>query len=752
MPLFWTLLLNGPLGLAGYWSARHVFRLPSGLPRGLAAVTLAWTWATLGMEVLGFAGFLTYGVLLGWTAAGLAIASLFWLRRHDSAVDADPAAPKAGRAWEWEAVVAVALVLWTAAVHGLSSLLGPVKVISDAPIYHLYFAARWWKAGQIFVVPAPFGESVVSYFPAVGDVWFTWLLVGWGGDRLAKVGQVPFLVVAALAAAGSARRLGAQISAAVIAAACFAAIFPFLLFGLEANVDAIFVAAYLVAAYFFVRYALGEEPTASLVVGGLASGGVLGTKPTGIVFGGLLLVAAAVGVWVRRSSLRQAAGHLALLGLLPLVMAGAWYGQNAWLTGNPLYPLHLKLLGRVWLAGWYGTEAMRLSPYYIPMSDWRALVDILLSVFDPRLAPLWAAALAGAWALGRRSSALDWLVWAFTALAVANLAAYWILVPYRTQQRFMFQAAGLLVVPLARLLERGRWLRVLAVGLVAVHLATPQSWPFGGSQMEPPWDLTRLIPNAVPPLLSLPYLDRLGRGQVPGPDDVSSTLAILAIGAGALAVGWLWSRPGRRAAIRAVAGSLVVAAGTIAVAYPSQADPRALFFPPFPQYFRGWLQLDGFAGPRGARVAYAGTNLPYYLLGVGLRNDVRYVNVDRRPGWLLHDYHGEARRQAEPTWPNPWPTWDRVHADYGDWLANLRRERIDLLVVASMGRPRGALPDADRAGFPIERRWAEAHPESFAPLYGVNEHDPSFRIFQVRPLTSSFKDVTESGRRHHYLR
>ncbi len=72
---------------------------------------------------------------------------------------------------------------------------------------------------------------------------------------------------------------------------------------------------------------------------------------------------------------------------LPLVTAGFWYGRNLILTGNPLYPLQVTAFGRVWLPGWYGRDAMSLSPYYISVGEWRALADILLMMYDPRLAP-----------------------------------------------------------------------------------------------------------------------------------------------------------------------------------------------------------------------------------------------------------------------------------------------------------------------------------------------------------------------------
>ena len=63
-------------------------------------------------------------------------------------------------------------------------------------------------------------------------------------------------------------------------------------------------------------------------------------------------------VW-RRGSPGHRAMALGAIVLTPLVMAGYWYGRNLLLTGNPLYPLQVEAFGRVWLAGWYGPDAMR---------------------------------------------------------------------------------------------------------------------------------------------------------------------------------------------------------------------------------------------------------------------------------------------------------------------------------------------------------------------------------------------------------
>src|SRR5262249_46353425 len=146
-------------------------------------------------------------------------------------------------------------------------------------------------------------------------------------------------------------------------------------------------------------------------------------------------------------------------------------------------------------------------------------------------------------------------------------------------------------------------------------------------ESEVPWDLTPMIPNAVSP--PLPLLSRLAGVFLPSSSLSSSSFGLLVLMGGfAGLAAWGWSRSNRRAPrIAALVGlsGLVVTGALDTGAIGS--DPRSLFYPPFRDYFAGWLDLEGRSGTTGARVAYAGTNIPYYLFGVGLRNDIRYVNV-----------------------------------------------------------------------------------------------------------------------------
>ncbi|MFI5460487.1 MAG: 4-amino-4-deoxy-L-arabinose transferase [Isosphaerales bacterium] len=719
------LVANGALLLGSSLIVRYGLSQPRGLTAVLATAVVFWTACTLGLETLGAFGAISVGPMLAWGGMFLGLGGVVrWLR---APAGRDRPGEETATVLSWDALISLAGVFSASLFFGMRSLLLAVKVVSDGPIYHLYFAARWWKAGRLFLVAAPFGENAATYFPANGDLWFTWLMASWGGDRLAKVGQAPFLVLAGLAAFGCARLLGAGRSASVVATCWFVSSTPLLLYSFEPNVDTIFVAGYLVAAYFFLRVSRGEGDTAALFLGALAAGQALGTKAVGVVFIPPLLALAMGGILIQSGSVRTKLSRALAIALVPLVSGGYWFIRNGLLTGNPLYPLEIRWWGHTVWHGWYGPQAMRFSHYYLPLGDWRALGDTLSAVLDPRLVPLWIGSLVGPWAIKspRTTETRRWIA-IFSLMAVLNVVIFWVCIPYRTQQRFMLQALGLAVVPLAMTLDRGPWLRHLAALLLGIHLVTPQNWPFRRDAI--PWDLTPLIPNDI------------GAPLFPADGSARSALSVgllFGIGLAAVLMVWVWSRISsestrpRHRAFSALALAFFLLLGYLEV-WSGALDPRIEFYPFFRDFFIGWHNLDARSGPAGSRVAYAGTDLPYYLLGNGLRNEVRYVNIDRHRDWLLHDYHREARERGQGNWPDSRPGWDRIRPDFQAWVDNLDAEGIQLLVVTRANPVEGIHNIADSENFPIERRWADSHPERFEPLYGAAERDRWFRLYRFR--------------------
>jgi hypothetical protein len=288
------------------------------------------------------------------------------------------------------------------------------------------------------------------------------------------------------------------------------------------------------------------------------------------------------------------------------------------------------------------------------------------------------------------------------------------------------------------MLDRSRWLRRAAALLLVIHLFTPESWPLPAREDAIPWDLTPRIPNAVSPLVPLfPGLEK----TLPARESTSAAWSqgvLIALSLAAVLVVWAGSRRDvgvtrsryRRVLISA-ATALFLFLGYLGFG-GAATDSRFQFYPPFPDFYVGWVHFDLWSGPAGTRVAYAGTNLPYYLLGNGLRNEVRYINIDRHRDWLLHDYHREAQARGQGIWPNSRPGWDRIHPDFNAWLQHLDAEGIQLLVVTRINTDAGDHNAADPERFPIERRWADSHPDRFEPIYGQKEQDPWFRLYRVR--------------------
>jgi hypothetical protein len=184
---------------------------------------------------------------------------------------------------------------------------------------------------------------------------------------------------------------------------------------------------------------------------------------------------------------------------------------------------------------------------------------------------------------------------------------------------------------------------------------------------------------------------------------------------------------------RVVLAASIVVLGCYTSARPAAAlltaDPVLQFYPPGGfggRLLPGWTTLERHAAPGGANVAYSGTNLPYYLYGIGLRNRVRYVDVTTQQDPLPHAHHQRLLRSgAFRLSHDPYPEWHRAGADFDAWTANLRRHEIEFLFVARENR-HGRLdpyPGTTLPAFPIEKQWADAHPALFEDL-GPFEYAP----------------------------
>ena len=350
---------------------------------------------------------------------------------------------------------------------------------------------------------------------------------------------------------------------------------------------------------------------------------------------------------------------------LVLALGGAWYLRNALVAHNPWYPV--ATLG---LPGLYDRAAMRAWDYHLPVADLGALGEIVAAAGFG----FTAAALA-AFARARPRVELP--------LATAVVAIFWFVIPYQ-ESRFLFVAFGLAAI---------------AIGRAAAQPPAPLGW--GGLALA-------LIGECV----VLPSPDRL------------ALLPVALVGAAALH-GWRKIPPrvqpalGRAAALAAGA-LLVVSVARGLPAHKRGADPYRIAS----DVDDAWAWFGG--NVHGARVAYTGTNLAFPLWGPDLANRVAYVNVSGGLGDRLPDF---ARRFGAGHAPTPEPAPYREGATYEDWLRNLRSGGTQVLFVAALDPivARTIAVDADQ--FPIERQWADAHPDLFRLRYA----SIAARVYEIKP-------------------
>ena len=202
----------------------------------------------------------------------------------------------------------------------------------------------------------------------------------------------------------------------------------------------------------------------------------------------------------------------------------------------------------------------------------------------------------------------------------------------------------------------------------------------------------------------------------------------------------IFARPGRmrrRVGVALATGLLGawMAAGSLGVpGMPHPNDPGSIVPRLHRQFAPAIAQLERLT--TGEPVAYAGMNLPYYLFGTQLKNTVRYVAVNRCHHCLFHHYVDQARKRPGYRLPDTAKlAYYRQDADYERWIDNLRSDGVRWLFVSSMHPWEQRFYRHDAEGYPIERTWADRHPDRFDLVYMV--HWARIYRFRWQPLVGS---------------
>jgi hypothetical protein len=655
--------------------------------------------------------------------------------------------------------VLLLLLVALCAIVAVRSLADPTYEY-DALTYHLVFPAKWVQDGAISIVPTWFGDPAPAYAPSNTEVYYAWLMLATGDDRLARGGQFAFWLVLLLAAyvlGGELRlrrveRLGACLALALIPAINAQAS--------TAMVDVAFAAQLVAVAAFALR--TGRTRSAADAVGlMLACGLLLGMKfialPYLAAMSPLIVWALyrtvppggrgscrAVWVWHRlpagvrghrqdagatqggRGSCRAAGvtpdpglpfggsrrgRRIALAGALVLacLIGGFWCVRNWAVTGNPVYPLEVKLSSTIVFPGAYGRAQMENSVFNVrretdPDAFGRTLWEAVHAPQAPEpptseqgyvpafrrwyVGPL--GLIAAGWLLAmiaalrpspRRTPRL--LLFVGTALA---FVVFWYVLPFQ-QPRFAWGPLALAVVgatAVTRLHPRAALIVTVLAALAWIGLFWAD-WRLiaivsvrgclGTAALVVMFLIWRLIPRAK--TRGKPAVGFWRQRRQPSLSQFAA-IAAVCIGLAVVVTSWAADAPRSRA----------------------MAQPRWRFFRD------AWTWVD--ENLHGVTIAYAGNNVPYFLYGPRLENHVVYVPARRPPGGRYHDFAQLPETLALGPPSVSEAACDRYVMDPSVWLDNLRALGVRYVLVSSLFPNLLPTHRHDQQGFPIEREWLDA--------------------------------------------
>ncbi len=733
--LLWMLALPAAwsLGYRSAWQGLGLWLLPL-----LVAVTAqrlarrAWPAggfadAIVRTSVIAFAVIVGGGLVLGaagvlYTGAFLALVSavFVWTTRWGRLEVAGPG----GRPAAWPTldgislVPAAAIVALTAFIAGYGLSHSPLTLY-DSLSYHLFFPARWLQEHRLSIIPTPFSDEAQAYAPGNGELYFLWLMLPVHGDLLARIGQLPFYLLAGVTLFALARRSGAPPGHAVYAPAFFLLARPIVGQAAGANVDLICAAMFLTSIYLGLA-AVERDRARDWAIWGLSVGLYAGTKYLALVYLPVLLVFPLVRR-VRPKALWAMPGILAF--------AAPWYLRNWIVAGSPIYPSSVKLAGVTIAQGAFGREATLDTVFHA--ADLRLLPAVATHALGLTLVVVWVpvAALATLLICVRR----QWWPAGWLLLTTGVMVALeWYGLPVNVDSRFLLPAAGLAMLPFALLFGR----RSVWNGCVHASYVAAMAWILIGTHAE--------VSTA-----SLPWF--MG-GWLTADGVLDRRFAWWFAGAlAATAFGWLATRGRpvwRAAALAATCGgvalALLLGAGRWCV--PSTCDYLQTESPFIrTNYVYAWRWIDEHV--EHATFAYTGINLPYPITGRRLTNRVYYVNIDRHLAWRFDDYarvrrrrtsdHGQFARASGELMATSAPVratnealrprYERMDGDRDGWLENLRSQGIDHLFVAALSAYEIDWQWHNGQGFPIEDDWAKADPVTFPLVY----ENPQVRIYAV---------------------
>lgn len=264
---------------------------------------------------------------------------------------AEPLPERAGRTpppsdgLSWLIAAAGVLVVAAGSLAAARTGIAEASTDIDTLTFHLPNIARWMQSGSFWQVDNFTPLLANGNYPQSGDVIQLAVMQPFQSDAFARLVNLPFALLAALAVYAIAVEAGAARATGVLLGAAFAALPAFVFAtGEGAKTDPVMLATFGAGLLFLLRH-FRTDARSDLLLAGLGLGLAFGTKWYGVSsVPALLAVWAGVWIWARRP-LGALLRNLGLIVAVVIPAGGFWFLRNLVETENPVFPTKVALGG-----------------------------------------------------------------------------------------------------------------------------------------------------------------------------------------------------------------------------------------------------------------------------------------------------------------------------------------------------------------------------------------------------------------------
>ncbi len=561
----------------------------------------------------------------------------------------------------------------------------------DSLNYHFTFAVEWLKHGNLHTPITIADDPGPTYYPVNGSLLFLWLIWPFKNVFLADLGQLPFFILAFLCAYGISRKIGLEEKLSFFAAGLFLLIPNYFKQLQIAYVDVMVTALFLACLNFLLL--LNENFSGKNALAyAISMGLLLGTKTVALPYCVLLTIPFLYMLGKNPKKMSR----LIIFLILLLSLGGFSYLRNFMETGNPLYPLNLKLFGKEIFRGVMDNDIFRA---HFKIDDYRIGkllfheglgLQTVIFIFPATLLALLVS-------LVKNKGRLKFILIYFLALPFLGYLVYRYVIPL-ANTRYLYP--------------------MLATGMIAGFYLF--------KIMRIPGRLINFF-VVLSILASIPELAK--RQELIASLILAFTLLFL--------MPLVLKYEKKKALFRNPAFIIFLVVFFISFLWLAEIYYKKNEFPNYvkmvkysgfwPDAAKAWAWLN--ENTRSANVAYTGRPVPFPLYGTNFKNNVYYVSVNKTEPAKLHYFPGSHYHWGydfESLHKNLEQEGNyRGNADYSAWLNNLLKRSTDYLFIYSLHQTK-------RTEFPMEDKWATDNPGKFMPVFR-NETIKIYEIIHTRP-------------------